>query len=62
MNLTPSDMVNVILSTDEKGKELVHRFENEIKKTVLVAQIDFRDVQGEEIKIDDLCFKVKIER
>ena len=31
-----------------------------MKKTVLVSEIHFKKNDGEEVKIDDLVFKVKI--
>lgn len=62
MNLTPSDVVSVTFGTNDEGKELVRRFENEIRKTVLISQINFKDIEGEEIKIDSLTFRAKIEK
>jgi len=62
LGLTPSDMVNIIFETDEEGKKLIQKFENDLKKTVLVSQIEFKENDGNEIKIDDLIFRVKIEK
>jgi isoleucyl-tRNA synthetase len=62
MGLTPSDAVSVVFETDEKGKNLIQKFEADIKKTVLISEIKFENNGGEEIKIDNLLFKVKIEK
>lgn len=58
--LTPSDVVMLTFDTNETGKNLIQKFENDMKKTVLVSNIEFKQNDGEEIKIDDLVFRVKI--
>jgi isoleucyl-tRNA synthetase len=62
MGLTPSDVVSVVFETDEKGKKLIKKFETDMKKTVLVSQIKFGNNEGQDIKIDELVFKIKIEK
>jgi isoleucyl-tRNA synthetase len=68
MGLTPSDVVALTFETDETGKKLIQKFENDMKKTVLISKIEFRENDGlpaqagEEIKIDELTFRVKIEK
>jgi isoleucyl-tRNA synthetase len=62
MGLTPSDVISVVFDTDEKGKNLIQKFENDMKKTVLVSEIKFEENNGEEIKIDDLLFRIKIHK
>jgi isoleucyl-tRNA synthetase len=62
MGLTPSDVVAIIFETNEKGKELIQKFEPDLKKTVLVSEIEFKKNNEPEIKIDELIFKVKIEK
>ncbi len=62
MGLTPSDVVALTFETDEIGKKLIQKFENDMKKTVLASKIEFKDNSGEEVKIDGLVFKVKIEK
>jgi len=61
-NLTPRDMVKLVFETNEVGRKLVEKFEADIKKTVLAASVGFQENDGEEIKISDLMFKVKIEK
>ncbi len=62
MGLTPSDIISLIVETGEEGKKLIQKFETEIKKTILVSKIEFKQNSGEEIKIDELAFKIKIEK
>ncbi len=72
MGLTPSDVVTLTFETDEVGKKLIQKFESEMKKTVLASKIKFsarggsafdgKNTEGEEIKINELIFKVKIDK
>jgi len=62
MGLTPSDVVAITFETDEVGKKLIQKFENDMKKTVLVSKVEFKNTDGEEVKIDNLVFKIKIEK
>jgi len=62
MGLTPSDVVSIVFETGEAGKKLIEKFEADLKKTVLVSEIKFNANAGDEIKIDNLVFKVKIDK
>ncbi|MEI8174350.1 MAG: class I tRNA ligase family protein [bacterium] len=62
MGLTPSDKISIVFDTNDAGQKLIKKFEIEMKKTVLVTQIDFDKNDGTEIKIDELVFKIKIEK
>jgi isoleucyl-tRNA synthetase len=62
IGLTPNDIVVLTFETGEKGKKLIQKFEKDMKKTVLLSKIEFKKNNGEEIKIDELVFKVKIEK
>ncbi|MFA5791938.1 MAG: class I tRNA ligase family protein [Candidatus Paceibacterota bacterium] len=62
MGLTPSDVVSLTFETSDEGKNLIQKFENDMKKTVLALKIEFKNNDGEEIKIDELVFKIKIEK
>jgi isoleucyl-tRNA synthetase len=62
MGLTPSDVVSIVFETNEIGKKLVEKFQADMKKTVLVSKVNFAENDGEEVKIDDLVFKVKIKK
>ncbi len=62
LGLTPSDVVTLTFKTDQHGENLVNKFESDVKKTVQVSSIDFAENDGEEIKVDQLVFKVKIDK
>ena len=62
MELTPSDVIAIAFETNDMGKALIGKFEADIKKTVLVSKIEFKANDGQEIKIDELVFKVKIDK
>ena len=63
-NLTPSDSVTITIETDNKGKDLITKFEDQFKRTVLVKELKFESLPegAHPIKIDDLVFKIKIEK
>ncbi len=60
LGLTPSDVISITFETNDEGKKLVQKFENDLRKTVLVSEIKFANNNGEEVKVDELVFKVKI--
>ncbi len=72
--LTPSDVITLSLETNDEGKKLVEKFEKEIKKTVLAKEIKFEASAGEparnaspsdaggEMKINDLVFKISVQK
>jgi isoleucyl-tRNA synthetase len=60
MGLTPSEVVNLEVETNLSGKELLEKFGTDLKKTVLVSNIELKANDGEEIKIGELVFKVQI--
>jgi len=62
IGLTPSDIVSLTFETNDAGKKLIQKFENDLKKTVLVSKIEFKNNDSEKIKIDELVFKVKIDK
>jgi len=62
LGLTPSDIVSLAFETNDIGKKLIQKFETDMKKTVLVSKIEFENNNGDEVKIDELVFKVKIEK
>jgi len=76
MGFTPSDVVSVVFETDEKGKKLIEKFEIDMKKTVLISSLKFENNDlpgqaggedpstnlGQEVKIDELLFKIKVEK
>ncbi len=58
--LTPSEVITLSIETDEAGKKLIQKFESDFKKTVLISEIKFASNNGEEIKVDELVFKIKV--
>ena len=62
MGLTPSDIVAITFETNDTGKKLIQKFENDMKKTVLVSKIEFKENGGQEIKIGELTSKIEIHR
>ncbi len=60
--LTPSDVISLSIETSEEGKKLIEKFEVDLKKTVLASKIEFVTNEGEEIKVDVLAFKIKIQK
>jgi isoleucyl-tRNA synthetase len=60
-NLNPNDAVSLKIKTDEAGKNLVKKFEAEIKKTTLLKGIVFENVEGGTlVKVDEINFELKI--
>ncbi|NLE07275.1 MAG: class I tRNA ligase family protein [Parcubacteria group bacterium] len=60
-NLKPQDSIKLLVETNELGKEFLRSVENEIVKPTNISEIVFENTEGEEIKIGNLEFKVKIE-
>jgi len=60
MGLTPSDVISLVIETNDEGKKLIQKFESELLKTILASKIEFKQSDGETLKIDELVFKVKI--
>ncbi|MFC1801975.1 GNAT family N-acetyltransferase [Patescibacteria group bacterium] len=60
--LTPDDLVKLQVQTSEDGKALIQKFEENLKKTALISEIVFGDVEdGEEVRVDDLNFLLNID-
>lgn len=62
IGLTPSDLVSLAVETDEKGTELINQFMEDMKKTVMLRDVEFAGNEGETIQVDELRFKVHIEK
>ena len=61
--LKPDQKIILEIQTNETGKKLFKKFENEIKKSIGATKIEFIDlIDGEEIKIDELEFKINIKK
>ena len=60
--LTPSDKISLIIETTDTGQLLIQKFEAELKKAVLADKIEFNPNDGAETKIDNLNFKIKVQK
>ncbi len=60
MGLTPSDIISLSVETNEEGKKLIQKFETDLLKTILASKIEFKQNEGEPLKIDELVFKIFI--
>jgi isoleucyl-tRNA synthetase len=62
IGLTPNDIITLVIETKDREKQLIKKFEEDMKKTVLISEIEFSKNDGEIIKIDEFVFKIKIEK
>jgi len=61
--LSPADVVSLKIKTDQSGKDLVKKFELEIKKATLLKVIYFEEFEsGSLVKVDNLNFELKISK
>ncbi len=61
--LAPRQKIELIIGTSAEGEKLLNNFLEEIKKTTNTAVIEFSQATGgEEIKIEDLSFKIEIRK
>ncbi|HAT68738.1 MAG: hypothetical protein A2481_01060 [Candidatus Yonathbacteria bacterium RIFOXYC2_FULL_47_9] len=54
--LTPSDIVTLEIATSDEGRALVEEFGEDLKKTSLIKDIVFKDIEGELVNIDGISF------
>ncbi|MSU44577.1 isoleucine--tRNA ligase [Candidatus Nomurabacteria bacterium] len=62
MRLLPSDTISLSIKINEVGENLINKFKDSFLKIIGGRDIKFIENDGEEIKIDDLVFKVKIDK
>lgn len=65
MGLVPSDMVKLHVDTDSTGQDLINKFKSELLKVVGASSVEFGEGAGDvmsEIKVDELVFRVKLEK
>jgi len=60
--LNPNEIISLIVATDQKGQELINKFNSELMKAVNVKEIKIKENNGDEIKIGELVFNVLIEQ
>ena len=59
--LKAHDEINLVIKTDNLGKELLEKFEDELKRVAGIKEIQFVEVNdGKEIVIKEYNFKIKI--
>jgi isoleucyl-tRNA synthetase len=59
-NLVPSDVIELLVETDDIGKEFLDSVSNEIKKPTNVSEIIFDSNDGVEIEIENMVFVVSL--
>ena len=59
-NLVPSDSIELLVETDEEGKEFLNSVSEQIKKLTNISKIIFENNEGEELKIGDFIFKIHV--
>jgi isoleucyl-tRNA synthetase len=62
MRLTPSDVIFLFVETNDEGKKLIQKFETDLLKTILASKVEFKQNDGETIKIDELIFKIFVQK
>jgi len=58
--LIPRDGISLIVDTDEKGKEFIQKFENEIRSTASIDLIVFSETKGKAVTVHSHTFTVSI--
>jgi isoleucyl-tRNA synthetase len=56
--LKPEDVIELVIGTTEQGKEVINKFENDIKKTVGALEIKIVESDTGEIVIEDINFSI----
>lgn len=60
--LKPNDLISLLIEAPEEGREMIRRFEKEIKKVAGLKCLEYGIVQdGKELAVGDYVFKIKIE-
>ncbi len=60
--LVPSDRIKEIIFTDEKGENLIKTYMKDIEKGTGAVSIEFSPNNGEELKVNELKFKIEIKK
>lgn len=58
--LKPGELAALTLSTNSEGESFTKKYEDQLKKVAHISNVSFGDVEGEEIKVEGLTFKVKL--
>jgi isoleucyl-tRNA synthetase len=62
VGLMPQQKIGLIIETDSNGEKLIKQFESEIKKGTNTISIEFSENSGEELKVNELKFKIEIKK
>ncbi|MCX6754655.1 MAG: class I tRNA ligase family protein [Candidatus Nomurabacteria bacterium] len=60
--LNPSDVIVLNIETNNDGQSLINKFKSELIKSVSAKEIQIKENDGVEIKIDEFVFRVVIEK
>ncbi|MBU3925868.1 class I tRNA ligase family protein, partial [Patescibacteria group bacterium] len=60
--LKPQDKIEINIETDKNGEEIIKKFKSEIKKLTSTDSIKFSANNAEELKINELIFKIEIKK
>jgi isoleucyl-tRNA synthetase len=58
--LNPNDIVSINIATQVEGQELINKFKVELIKAIGAKEIQIKENDGNEVKIDNLIFKINI--
>ena len=58
--LNPNDQITLEIETTEDGQELIDKFRDALEKMVVAKEIIFKQNGGQEIKIDQYTFLIKL--
>ncbi|HEY5588994.1 MAG TPA: class I tRNA ligase family protein [Candidatus Paceibacterota bacterium] len=60
--LNPSDVIILTINTNVDGQELINKFKQELMKSTSAKEIQIKENDGVEIKIDEFVFKIVVEK
>jgi isoleucyl-tRNA synthetase len=60
--LAPQDLIILTIATDEAGQTAIKAHEALLTKTVGAQTVDFSATEGEEVKVGDFIFTIRIEK
>jgi isoleucyl-tRNA synthetase len=58
--LNPSDIITLEIETNVEGQELINTWKTELMKIVGAKQVDVKENEGVEVKIDELSFVINV--
>jgi len=58
--LNTNDVITLVINTDNLGQEIINKFKSEIMKAVNTKEIQIKENDGIEIKIDSINFKITL--